>query len=426
MEAIACGPRVRWCSIVFALIAGTRPGAGHAQAHALDLAGVLAHAERHAPAMTVARARLGLGRAALRGAEPALADNPALELAAGPRVVGEADPSVDFKVRLEQRVELGGQRDARQEAARGLDALERTKLAALRFALRVDVRAAFHGAVLARAQADAARAAEAVQVRMVQVAQARFAAGDTGQLPVRVAEAGLGQASAERIAAEAEANAARFELALLAGLPDAQRIELAGAAPGPIALPALDALVASARKARPERRIALAELALAERSARLAAADSWSGPTFGLEFSHEGERDNVLLGSIGFPLPLFARNQAARARGQAEAELAHSELAAADAGVALRVAALRSALEASAARMAVHAGQAKSSLAQNLSLLERAFELGEVSAFELGAARTQLLEAERSALTAHADYVRNLAALERETGLELGRPGRQP
>jgi hypothetical protein len=68
--------------ILFALAAGTRPGAGHAQARALDLSGLLAHAERHAPALLVARARLGLGRAALRGAEPALADNPELELAA--------------------------------------------------------------------------------------------------------------------------------------------------------------------------------------------------------------------------------------------------------------------------------------------------------------------------------------------------------
>src|SRR4051794_30137307 len=66
-----------------------------ASATALGLAALLQHAEQHAPQLLAARARLGLGPAAMDAARPALREQPELELGVGPRTTVGAEPVLD-------------------------------------------------------------------------------------------------------------------------------------------------------------------------------------------------------------------------------------------------------------------------------------------------------------------------------------------
>src|SRR5690606_6391237 len=136
----------------------------------MGLRALLAHADAHAPALRVARARLGLGEAARGAASPALPGNPALAAQVGPRVL-EDGRGLDFQVPVAQPVPLSRARAARREAAEGTRARLEAELEALRWRTHWEVHAAFHRALVARERRRAAAALVASQGRLLHLAQ---------------------------------------------------------------------------------------------------------------------------------------------------------------------------------------------------------------------------------------------------------------
>jgi cobalt-zinc-cadmium efflux system outer membrane protein len=390
-----------------------------AQAEALTLEEVLAHAEQHAPSLVAARARLGLGDAAMEGAKPVLRDNPEVELGVGPHTTTGYNPSLDLKLRVQQRIEISGQRSARIDAAHAVRALEDERLAAARFAVRINVRASFYEVLLAHERAESARRIEAVQTRVVEIAAARLEAGDIGSLGVRLAEADLAQALQARIEAEGVEQGAQLRLAALAGLSVETPPTVVGPLPKPVTTLDATVLVERARTAQPARRVALAELAEREKRMQVTSRESWIGPAVGFELAHEDRNQNVALATISVPLPLFARNQGPRALARAERDISHAELDAIDQALPVRVRAWIVAVEASGKRIAVYQRDVLPRFQENLALIGRAFELGEIDALEVSTARARLVEAERTALDSYDDYLAAITNLQLETGTEL-------
>jgi outer membrane protein, heavy metal efflux system len=287
------------------------------------------------------------------------------------------------------------------------------------FAVRIGVRAAYQQALLARERAGSARSAEQNQARIEEIARARLQAGDIGPLAARLASVDLAQATQARIQADAEAQVALLQLSVLAGLPPEQPLQLRGELSPPAALPGVAALIAQARATQPARRVALAELAEHEQRVRVATREGWAGPMFGLEFSHEDGNQNIALATVSLPLPLFTRNRGPTAQARAEQALTRAELDALEQALPQRIQALAIAADAASQRIRVHASQVLPGFQENLTLIERAFELGELDALEVSNARTRLLEAQRAALDCYRDYFDALAALQNETGSEL-------
>jgi cobalt-zinc-cadmium efflux system outer membrane protein len=398
--------------------AGERPAAKRT----VSLADALAHAERSSPLLAPAQARLGLGNAAREGAEPLLRDNPNVELGLGPRSGPGGQSSIDTHVRVQQRIEVAGQRGARLDAAGRLGALEEERLASARFALRTVVRAAFYEALLARERAVSAREAEAIQARILDIARARLRAGDIGPLGVRLAEGDLAQVAQAQIEAEARETGTRLRLAAVAGLPTDPLPDLAGDLPEPSAPLPADALLERARAAQPTRRVALAELAERESRMALASREARPTPTVGFEYAREDSSQNIWLATIGIPLPLFQRNQGGRALARAESDIARAELDALDRALPARIRSLAATADAAARRVALYRRDVLPRLRENLELLGRAFELGEIDALEVSGARARLLDVGRAALDAYGEYLRAMADLAAETGVEW--PGR--
>lgn len=385
---------------------------------AISLEETLTHAERHSPLLGPAQARLGLGTATIEGAQPLLRDNPDVEVGVGPRSRPGTDSSVDTNVRVQQRIEVAGQRGARLEAAGRVRALEEERLASTRLALRTAVRAAFYEALLARNRAASARDAETLQTRIVDIARGRLRAGDIGPLGVRLAEGDLAQVAQARIDVEARETSARLRLAAIAGLPADPLPDLAGDLPEPAAPLPIDALLERARTAQPTRRVALAELAERESRIIVASRESWPTPTLGFDYAREDNNQNIWLATIGLPLPFFQRNQGGRAQTRAESAIARAELEAIDSALPARVRALASTADAAARRVALYRRDVLPRSRENLELLGRAFELGEIDALEVSGARARLLDVQRAALDAYSDYFRAMADLGSETGVE--------
>jgi cobalt-zinc-cadmium efflux system outer membrane protein len=414
------GPWVE-CAVRVSCVAWTvfsvRTQCAHAQT--LSLQEVLAHAEKHAPSILATRARLGLGDAAIEAAQPRLRDNPEFEVGIGPRTTVGADPVLDLKLRVQQRIPVGGLRGARIDAAHSLRAVESARLSAAKFAVRVNVRAAFYGLLLDHQRTESARQIEAVQSRVAEIAISRLQAGDIGPLGVRLAEADLGQAAQARIKAEGDEQLAQLRLAALAGLSVDAQASVVGELPTPASIADVSQLLYRARTQQPARRVALAELAEREQRMRVAARDTWTGPAVGLEFAHEDRNQNVALVTFSMALPVFDRNQGNRVQARAERDLTLAELDAVDQTLPLRIRAWSVAVDGAAKRIALYSREVLPRFKESLEMIESAFALGELDALAVSTARARVSEAQRTALDSYGDYFEGMANLQMETGTEL-------
>lgn len=388
----------------------------------VSLDAILAYADQHAPALGVARARMGLGAAALAGSAPLLPDNPTLSVGAGPRLTADGSYA-DFTASLSQRFEIAGERGLRLEAARQTGQRLRAELDEARWEIHRDVHAAFHRALVARERLHAADRLLAFQQRLLDITRRRLQAGDVSPLAVRLASGELSQAQVARIRAEQNYLQARLQLGALAGWPSAHPPEPAGELDEPRDPPPGTPLIEVARRHQPRLRTLHAARAEAEARARAAERDAWPEPTLGVQANREGAPDGleetVLLGTLSLPLPLVQRNQGARALARAEVQIADAESAAFGSQLRNRIEQHRTAVVAAAARVRTYGSEILPTFEENLRLIQRAFELGEIDILQVSVARERFLRTQTDALDAFTDYFQAVADLEASIGADL-------
>src|SRR5690606_28150926 len=104
--------------------------------------------------------------------------------------------------------------------------------------------------------------------------------------------------------------------------------------------------------------------------------------TLGVEYSREGwnggPRETHILGTLSLPLPLVQSNQGRRAEAQTQLRIARAERAAFSAELESRLERHRSAVAAAAVRVRTYGSEIVPSFEENLRLIQRAFELGEI------------------------------------------------
>jgi cobalt-zinc-cadmium efflux system outer membrane protein len=388
----------------------------------VSLDAILAYADRHAPVLQVARERLGLGDAAVAGAAPLLVDNPSLTVGAGPRITGDGTHT-DLTLSLSQRFEIAGERGLRLEAAERTQGRLQAELDEARWEVHRDVHAAFHRALVARERLAAADRLLAFQERLVDISRRRLRAGDVSPLAVRLAEGELSQARVARIAAEQAHLRARFELGALAGFPAPHPPEPAGELDLPREPPNAATLTELARRHQPRLRALHAARTEAEAHSRAADRDAWPEPALGVQVTREGApaglEETIVLGTLSLPLPLFQRNQAARATARAEARIADAERGAFGSQLENRLEQNRTAVLAAAARVRTYGREILPTFEENLRLIQRAFELGEIDILQVSVARERFLRIQTDALDAYTDYFQAVADLEASIGTDL-------
>ena len=194
-----------------------------AQPVSLTLSETLDRARQQSPSVLIALARIDESRARLVGASLRFPENPALDVAGGPRRTGSGT-TVDFEVGFSQRFQTGGQHDARvagaeagieSTAAEADDARRQVMAAAARLYVR-----------LTHAQARLALfdSSEQVASEVVRVATVRYEAGDIAILDVNLGRATLARARSARTAADADRRIASADLRRLIGMPDGSDI----------------------------------------------------------------------------------------------------------------------------------------------------------------------------------------------------------
>jgi cobalt-zinc-cadmium efflux system outer membrane protein len=402
-----------------------------ANADLLDFEAIIRHAQANAPAVQIARSRLELGDAAIAGQKPLLPDNPTVWFGAGVRT-NQMGRNLEIQAQIDQRLEIFGERRLRIAAARrARDYLQR-ELEVVLWRNYAEVHAAYNAAVVARSRAQTAAGLLAFSARLLEISRRRAQAGEISALRARVAEGEFAQAQQAKLAAELDFRLACNRLAEAAGWSKDRVIAPSGELRRPQQVGDPGEMIDRALAEHPQIAARRARVTAAE--ARLAAArrDRLPEPSVGGFFSREvepggpGYRTAVGLATITIPIPLWRRNQGEIAEAKAAISVANAELAATEYQMSLQLRRAAEAVDIAAQRVATYARDVVPRFEENLTMLERAFELGEADIIEVFVARERFLSIQTEALSAYDTYYRSIYELEALTGTTFDRVARDP
>lgn len=348
----------------------------------------LARAREQSPSVLVARARIEEARGRLVGARVRHRDNPTFDFAAGPRSVdGETLMDIDFGI--SQLFETGGQRAVRMSGAEAEIRRETATAAeASREAVR-DVALAWLRTLHAQERVALLTRVETVAADVASIANRRYAAGDIAVLDVNVAKSALARARAARMAAEAERSGTSGELQRLLGLPRGQQ-PIARGELRRVVRAEISPLVAAVEN-RPDLQALREEIATAAADVRLGKASRRPDIGVGARMKRE-EGHKAVIGEFTLVLPAFARGQELFATGTARASRARVELETRRVAAVSEVDSLFATLATRQAAVAAFEQEALPSLDENESLVQRSFDVGQISLPEVLLIRRELIE----------------------------------
>jgi cobalt-zinc-cadmium efflux system outer membrane protein len=279
---------------------------------ALDIEEAARRAADASPLVRRARAQREATAARRVEADLLLPSNPVVAAAVGPTWSDApgAGRELGVEARLEQTLEVGGQRGARQaEVARAVDAA-RARERVAEAESRARARTAYVAALLAAAQLDAARRLEDLATKLEASVETRVSTGAASDIDLRLATLERGRIQRDRFELVQAAGDALAELRGLLALPPGTPLTLTTpvAAPGG-APPALADALARARQRRAE--LLALDAQRTELDATLArlGREALPSPTLFVDVEQDRPGEVFARGGLAIPLPFARRKQ---------------------------------------------------------------------------------------------------------------------
>ena len=326
---------------------------------------------------------------------------------------------VEWTVRLEQMIEVAGQRGTRRrEADRAVDvATQAGRLA--RLDTEAQARTAYVALQVARAQADAAVRRLALGDQLLEAARARVRAGAASDIELHLAEVERGRFEHERVEAELAVGDAERALGLLAGLGSDTRIEPTS----PLAAPAtvvagddLAVLVARAVAGRAERRVVRAAVAHVDAGVTRLSRERVPNPTLFVDVAAQQPGQLYAGGGLALPLPLWKRNQGELAQARAERRRLEDEDRLLVREIEREVASALRTVEARQAESTLWSERIVPSAEANVELVRAGWLGGKLDLFRVVQVAREAADARRRQLEVLGDLWRARIALDRATG----------
>ncbi|HYH96063.1 TolC family protein [Hyalangium sp.] len=364
------------------------------------------------PEVAAARAEEGGAEGELAADARWVRENPSLEVEYGTDAVTEAQGERKLALMISQQLQVAGQRGLRVERAEA--ALEAARARRRAVELRVAREAADAAAEWVRREALVRLAEEVLAAArsLEEAAARRFAAGDVPELDRNSAALERARAEARVAQSRADMASARALLNRLLGRPATAPLSLTL---GAVAVPA------ETHAEPPEVEAARAEAAAARAEVALLRRERFPDPTVSLGYEQEKRREehatgpdlhtaSMVVARLSVPLPLWNRNQGELAGARARHAAREAEREGLEREVeAERVSAREGYEAARTAEAALTA--ALPGIERNLSLVQRAYEVGELSLDALLLARDRAHAARGEAVDATAALARARAAL---------------
>ena len=379
----------------------------------------------------LAAARLDIERARARLRQAGLRPNPTLdfEQTTG-RLTGSAGES-ETSVGVSVPLEVGGQRRRRVDLARvELEAAE-AEVADRERRLAAEVLGLYAEALSALRELEITEGLTDLDTKTVTVVQARVNEGESAPIELNLLRVEVERLRSRRALAEGRLQATLLRLKALAGVPAAEplrlREELANTAlrrpPGSI-----EAAVEAALRTRPDLRLARLTEEVAEAGLRLARAQGSPEVTAFTRYTVSRgsfddtpvgtlrDKDRLLTFGVSVGLPVFNKNQGAKAEAATAIAQARSRREYLEAVVRSEVASAYARYEAASKALVAYEQGVIQRSQDNVRVMRAAYELGHFSVTELLAEQRRLLDSQRDYTEALTEQYRALADLRSAVG----------
>lgn len=389
----------------------------------ISLAGLIEYAEQHSPRLRLIEATRHSADAEQTAASVVLPYNPQVSIAIGPRFSVNGT-GFDIQASLMQQIEIADQRGARMQASSEYARLVDSEIAAEWWLLRCDLHRAFHNALLMGRRAAIASQVVEFQLGVLTVVERQIAVGDVAPLTLRLAQVEVAQARQVLIAREQDYYASRIAIAQLVGWPASSPPIPQAMADAEYAVPTYGSLSQEALANVPALAVARQRVVQAAADVRTQEREAWLSPSIGLMYQREGNQsvegaNDILFGALSFSIPSFETNQGGVARARARFRIAERELELLERDLEGNLLRAISSVEASMAQIRGYRREILPRFEENLRLLSRSFELGEIDIMSLSAGRERFLAIEGDALGAELAYLNAVVELERLIGVPL-------
>ena len=379
----------------------------------------------------LAAARIEIDRARARLRQAGLLPNPSVDFEQQNGVFnspGERSTSVGFSLPLQ----LAGQRGRRIDLARAeLEAAE-AEVGDRERRLAGEVRLAYAEALAGLRELEITQNLNAVDVETARVVEVRTNEGDAAPLELSLIRAEVDRLRARRALIEGRLQAALLKLRQLAGIPADESVRLREALVAPL-LPeppaSLDAAVEIALRTRPDLKFARLAEEVAQAGYRLVKAEAAPQVTAFTRYAQTSsafdetpigflqDRDKLFSFGVTITLPLFNRNQGAKAEAQLAITQAQRRREFAESVVRAEVAAAFRRYEAAQASFQTYEQGVIARSAQNVRTMRAAYETGAFRISELLVEQRRLIDSQREMTEALAERYRALADLQTALGV---------
>lgn len=394
-----------------------------ASAADLIIRALAANAELQAARLNIERARARLTQAGLR-------PNPTLDFERQRGVFnspGERVTTVGVSIPFE----MGGKRGRRLNLAQAELEVAEADVADRERRLAAEVRTAYVEALAAQRELAITEGLNRLDMQTVKVVEARVTEGDAAPLEANLLRVELDRLRSRRALIEGRMQAALLKLKLLAGMPLSQTLQVREDLAQLVlrAPPAtLEATIEIALRTRPDLRLARVTEEAAQAGLKLAQAqavpDIIVSARYGTNQSTFDstpigsltDRDKLFAVGVSIPIPIFNRNQGAKAEAATTIVQAQRRREFIEAVVRAEVSSALARYQASQAALATFEQGVITRSNDNIRAIRAAYEVGAFRVTDLIAEQRRLLDSQREYTEALTERYRALADLQAAMG----------
>ena len=379
----------------------------------------------------LAATRLEIDRARARLRQAGLRPNPSVDFEQQNGVFnspGERGTTIGFSMPLE----LAGQRGRRIDLAQAELEASEAEVADRERRLASEVRLAFIETLSALRELEVTQSLYALDVETARVVEARVEEGDAAPLELNLLRAEVDRLRARRALFEGRLQASAARLKQLVGVAPDEQLQFREALMSPL-LPdppaSLDAAVEIALRTRPDLRLARLSEAVALAGYRLVKAQAAPQVTAFVQYSDVlgtfddtpigvlNDRDRLLAFGVSVTLPIFNRNQGAKAEARLAITQAQRRHEFTESVVRAEVTAAYRRYKAAQASVQTYERGVIERSEQNVQTMRAAYQVGAFRVTELLAEQRRLVDMQREMTEALAERYRSLAELRAALGI---------
>ena len=381
----------------------------------------------------LAAVRLDIERARSRLRQAGLRPNPTLdfEQTTG-RFTGAAGES-EVSVGLAVPLELGGKRRRRIDLARGeLEAAE-AEVADRERRLTNEVRTLYAEALASLRELGTLEELNSIDLQTTRFIQARVNEGETAPIELNQLRVEVERLRSRRSLVEGRLQASLLKLKSVTGVPASELVRLKEdiSSPGLVSPPAsIESATEIALRSRPDLKLARLNVEVAQAGLRLARSYGVPDVTAFTKYSQGRsifddtpvgvlrDRDKLLTFGVSIGIPVFNRNQGAKAEATAAITQAERRLEFAEAVVRSEVQSAYARYEAARAAVSTFEQGVIPRSAENIRTIRAAYQIGAFSITDLLVEQRRLVDAQREFTEALAEQYRALADIQAAIGAQ--------